>query len=301
MGKCNFPTKDGTPCQREVGGCSLHQPKRVSKRKSNKGRTAFKWIVSSIVSAITLVSGIFEYPHLKLPFSSQTPTAIVAPQSVTDLRVVVGATPSPQIQTDKTLTAQVRISPPLTLAPSEQLLTADSVVGKVGHSLPPNILATDQIPSLDSSTLNISQPSNAFAGIGGQLSLPQSVGLTEKYPTMDSVTGIVNQQLGSNLINSQQIPTLASVSYTEADKTLSDWLKTQGIPTLTSVSFNESSNQSPDWLKAQGIPTLTSVSPTAASPAASGTLGIQQFAIPNSFTGSPDNRVIPQSLNPVVQ
>jgi hypothetical protein len=215
---------------------------------------------------------------------------------VTGLHGVVDATPSAQIQTDKTLTAQARISPPLTLAPSKQLLTADSVVGRVGHPLPSNILATHQVPSLDSSTSNISQPSNALAGIGGQLSLPQSVGLTENYPTMDSVTGNVNRQLASSLINSQQIPTLTSIGYTEADKALSDWLKTQGIPTLT-----ESSNPSPDRLKTLGIPTLTSISSTAANPAASGTLGIQQFSIPNSLTGSPDNRVIPQSLTPVVQ
>src|SRR3989442_8563785 len=99
MGKCNFPTKDGTPCEREVGRCFQHRPKRVSKRKSSINRTAFKWLASGVVAAVTLVSGIFEYPRIKLPFSSPTTRTTVAPQPVTNLHIVFDAPTSPQIQT----------------------------------------------------------------------------------------------------------------------------------------------------------------------------------------------------------
>jgi len=308
MGKCNFPTKNGTPCEREVGGCYQHQPKRVSKPKSNKDRMAFTWLFGGLATVVTLVSGIFEYPHVKLPFFSQTATTIASPPSATDLHVVIDATPSPQIQTDKTLTAN-RISPPLAISPSEQLLTTDLVTAKIGNPLASNILVTQQVPGLDSATtVNVSQPSNALPGIVGQLSLPQFVGLTENHLTIDSVTATVDRQSALNILGSQassmltpnwlkakEIPSLtASNSLTESDKALPVWLKAQENPTLTpSASLTDSL---PDWLKAQlQSPTLASFPSTAAHPTASGLLGVQQFPSINSLTGSQDGHVIPSN------
>jgi hypothetical protein len=187
-------------------------------------------------------------------------------------------------------------------------------------------VADSAAPKTCGTPANVSQPENTFAGLGGQLPLLQSAGLAESYRTADSVTAIVDRQLASNLLGSQQTPTLSSINVTELNKGLPDWFKAQQIPTITAsgtlAEFSESlpdwskAGQNPiltsstiaevskplsDWLKAQGIPTLTSLSSTATNPATSGTLGIQHFSLPNSLTGSPDNRAIPQSLNPVVQ
>ena len=162
---------------------------------------------------------------------------------------------------------------------------------------------SQQIVSVDSATskscgarANVPQPENAFAEIIGQVSLPTIVGVTENNLTTDSVTAIVDRQLASNVLGSQQIPTFTapSINLTEAEK------KMLGLPDI---------NKPLPWEAQLQTPTLVSTSLTTVQQSTfSGLSGVQQPTSallgvqqpnPNVLSGSPDAHTIQQTLNPV--